>query len=297
MGGSDFYCSVSYANPHQLDNNKTDRYPVLVTSPAQTRFAYSIQPKIQDNHLLHPQFATEISSFSSNSPPLYLNYSEEDVQSSCTFILLCPYKTLQDGTTIKFYTQFDDPRKNSHFRFYLPTQFHTYISLFFFKKKTPPDPTEYSESTITQIFNVFPGDNPELGDYQSRAISGEPFFSVLPCGNTLLITYTSYLILKQAAPEVKPHILYALAYGGNRDTMGEVAGIDYGPVGRIFGQYAYWAGTCGGGGGEGGFEDPGVFWQRLLQNSEGRAEEDIVYDAWKGPGNMWVFVRPDRYVQ
>ena len=75
--------------------------------------------------------------------------------------------------------------------------------------------------------------------------------------------------------------------------MGEVAGIDYGPVRRIFWN-ALWAGICGDDGE--GFEDPEVFWQQLLKNAE-RTEEGIVYDAWKGPGNMWVFVRPDRYVQ
>ena len=164
-----------------------------------------------------------------------------------------------------------------------------------FSNSTPhlisPDPTEYTESTITESFTVSIGDNPDLGDY--RDINGQSY-SVLPYGNTLIVTHTSYLILKQAAPEIKPHILYALAYGGNRDTMGEVAGIDYGPVGRIFRQYAHWAAICGDS--EGGFEDPDAFWQQLLNDKE-RTEEDILHDAWKGPGNMWVFVRPDRYVQ
>ena len=114
---------------------------------------------------------------------------------------------------------------------------------------------------------------------------------MLPCGNNLIVSYTSYLILKKAAPEVKPHILYALAYGGNRDTMGVIAGIDYGPVSGIFGQYAYLPGIC-----EGGSEYPVTFWRRLLSDEE-RADEDILHDAWKGRGNMWVFVRPDRYVE
>ena len=153
------------------------------------------------------------------------------------------------------------------------------------------DPTEYTESTITEVFNVSPSDNPELGDY--RDINGESFF-VFPCGNNLIVTHTSYLILKQAAPEVKPHILYALAYGENRETMGNIAGIDYGPVGRIFEQYAYWEAICGNS--EGGFEDPDKFWRQLLNDKE-RTEEEILHDAWKGPGNMWVFVRPDRYVE
>jgi hypothetical protein len=154
-----------------------------------------------------------------------------------------------------------------------------------------PDPTEYTESTITEVFNVSVGGNPYIGEY--RDINRESFF-VYPGGNTLIITHTSYLILKQAAPEVKPHILYALAYGENRDTVGDIAGIDYGPVGRIFRRYAYLAAICGDS--EGGFEDPDEFWQQLLNNEE-RTEEDILHDAWKGPGNMWVFVRPDRYVE
>ena len=153
------------------------------------------------------------------------------------------------------------------------------------------DPTEYTESTITEVFNVSPSDNPELGDY--RDINGESFF-VFPCGNNLIVTHTSYLILKQAAPEVKPHILYALAFGESRETMGNIAGIDYGPVGRIFEQYAYWAAICGNS--EGEFEDPDEFWRQLLNDKE-RTEEEILHDAWKGPGNMWVFVRPDRYVE
>jgi len=117
---------------------------------------------------------------------------------------------------------------------------------------------------------------------------------VFPGGNTPIVKYTSYLILKQAVPEMKPHILYVLAYGGNRDAIGGVTGIDYGLVGGIFGQVAYWAAICGDS--EGGFEDPVAFWPQLLTEKE-RTGEDILHDAWKGPGNMWLFVRPDRYVQ
>ena len=117
---------------------------------------------------------------------------------------------------------------------------------------------------------------------------------MVPSGNNLIVTYTSYLILKQASPEVKPHILYDLVFGGNRETLGEVAGIDYGPAGRIFGQHVAWEAICDNA--EKGFNDPITFWRQLLGNKE-RADEDVLHDAWKGPGNMWVFVRPDRYVE
>jgi len=110
------------------------------------------------------------------------------------------------------------------------------------------------------------------------------------------VTYTSYLILRQAAPEVMPHILFALAYGGSRHTifLGAIQGVDYGPVGRIFEQYADWLGICDNS--DGRFDNPIQFWRWLL-SPMGRTDEDILRDAWKGPGNMWVFVRPDRCVQ
>jgi hypothetical protein len=150
------------------------------------------------------------------------------------------------------YTEFDDPRT---YRTPLTFSASRFLNLNPASSSFQiPDPIEYTESTITEVFNVSPGDNPDLGDYED--INGESFF-VFPCGNTLIVTYTSYLILKQAAPEVKPHILYALAFGGNRDTMGDVAGIDYGPVGRIFGRFAYWAAICDDS--EGGFGYPDEF--------------------------------------
>jgi len=188
-----------------------------------------------------------------------LHYSDEDVESSSRFVLFCPYEILENGTMRRF-TEFDDPH-----------------------------PTVYAESTITEVFNVYPGDNPEYGDYSEEG--GESFL-VLPYGNSLIVTYASYLILKQAAPEVKPHILYALAYRGSHYTMGDVAGIDYGPVGRVFDQYAHWPAICDYN--ERGFENPIQFWRWLL-TQEGRTNEEILHDAWKGPGNMWVFVRPDRF--
>jgi len=57
--------------------------------------------------------------------------------------------------------------------------------------------------------------------------------------------------------------------------------------GSLIGRVAYWAAICGDG--EGGFEDPVAFWRQLLTEKE-RTGEDILHDAWKGPGNMW-FVR------
>ena len=40
---------------------------------------------------------------------LGLDYSDEGVELSCTFVLLCPRNILEDGTMIKC-TEFEDPR-------------------------------------------------------------------------------------------------------------------------------------------------------------------------------------------
>jgi len=68
-----------------------------------------------------------------------LEYSDEDVKSSCTFVLFCPCKILEDGTMIK-YTDFDDPR--TYTPFFLP------LSLFFFLRRSSSFQTQ---SHITSI--------------------------------------------------------------------------------------------------------------------------------------------------
>jgi len=50
-----------------------------------------------------------------------------------------------------------------------------------------PNPIEYTESTITELFNVSIGDNPALGDYGD--IHGQSF-CVLACCITVIATYT-----------------------------------------------------------------------------------------------------------
>ncbi|KAJ7644925.1 hypothetical protein FB45DRAFT_999790 [Roridomyces roridus] len=41
-------------------------------------------------------------------------------------------------------------------------------------------------------------------------------------------------------------------------------------------------------------EAPKDWWLEFLTRSD-RTSEEIIHDAWMGPGNMWVFVRPDRF--
>lgn len=151
-------------------------------------------------------------------------------------------------------------------------------------------PDEITESNITQVFDVVPGDNPDLGDYGHKDHDGR-FYSVLPYGTTLIIMYTSYLILKQASPRLKPHMIYDLAYHENPSCNGHVPGVDYGPVNGIQDQYAEWPGVSD----VRGFDEQIRDWKIML-TKKGKTDEEILYDAWRGRGNMWVFVRPDRFV-
>ncbi|KAF8154434.1 hypothetical protein B0H34DRAFT_523106 [Crassisporium funariophilum] len=141
-----------------------------------------------------------------------------------------------------------------------------------------------------EVFNVIPGDNPDLGDYCNGDPNVQDNYSVLPHGTTMIITYTSYLVLKQACPDLKPHIIYRLAYDNNPGFNGKLEEIDYGPMGGVMEQYANWGKICG----IDDYDESGQWWKRLL-TQDGRTDEEILRDAWRGPGNMWVFVRPDRF--
>ncbi|KAF8806783.1 hypothetical protein BYT27DRAFT_7190447 [Phlegmacium glaucopus] len=184
-----------------------------------------------------------------------LLYSQEDVESSSKLVLLCPY-ILENGTVV-LQAAFDSHR-----------------------------PEEITESNITEIFNIVPGDSPYYGDYRNEDNDGTEY-SVLGYGTTLIIMYTSYLILKQAFPRMKPHIIYDLAYHLNPSFNGHVPGVDYGPVNGIQDQHANWLGISD-------FDEPVKNWKRML-TKQGKSDEEILYEAWRGRGNMWVFVRPDRF--
>jgi len=138
-----------------------------------------------------------------------------------------------------------------------------------------------------EVFNVSPGSDPDLGDFRN-----EDYDFSLCYGSTVIIMYTTYLIVKQASPRLKPHMICHLVfYPKPSYTYGVIDGIDYGPVVGTQEQYTRWLGISG-------VRDYGEQvddWQRML-TQEGKTDEEILHDAWRGRGNMWVFVRPDRFV-
>ncbi|KAF8800048.1 hypothetical protein BYT27DRAFT_7118508 [Phlegmacium glaucopus] len=180
-----------------------------------------------------------------------LLYSQEDVESSSNFVLLCPYVRHENGTTV-----FPD---------------------------TVDCTGEIMESNIMEVFNVIPGNDPDFEDFRNEDYDFSLFH-----GSTVIITYTAYLIVKQASPRLKPHMIYQLLFP-NRSYHGFICGIDYGPAGGIQEKFANWLGIS-----DVTESDEQVDWRRML-TQQGKTDEEILYDAWRGPGNMWVFVRPDRF--
>ncbi|KAF8800046.1 hypothetical protein BYT27DRAFT_7263192 [Phlegmacium glaucopus] len=160
-----------------------------------------------------------------------LLYSQEDVNSSSNFVLLCPYERHEDGTTV--FLETDDGYDCHHC----------------------PLPEEIMESNIMEVFDAIPGNDPPWGDFQNQDYEFDLRFS-----NRVLIMYTAYLIVKQASPRLKPYMIHRLL------------GIS----------------------GVGEYDEQVKDWQCML-TQEGKADEEMLYDAWRGHGNMWVFVRPDRF--
>jgi len=207
-----------------------------------------------------------------------LLYSAEDVEASREFVLICPYKRLQNNV-ISTLSGFDDPGA--------PPSLYP-VFFVFLRLSLVPD--TLSDSNVMEFFQIVPGDNPDLGDYRSKDPADTNNYTVISYGNCLIISYIAHLIMKQAAPAVKPYMIYALSRKVE-GSAGHIPGVDYGPVNEIAEQYACWLAICG----SVPAEDWGHFWRNLL-TQEGKTDEEILLDAWRGPGNMWVFVRPDRYI-
>ena len=106
--------------------------------------------------------------------------------------------------------------------------------------------------------------------------------------------YTAYLIMKQASPRMTPHIVFQLGLHPGLDVIFKV--IDYGPVKGIhFENYVAWSRIVDSDVSYNSYgEQTNRFFRMLTQ--EGKTDEEILHEAWRGPGNMWVFVRPDRFV-
>ncbi|CAA7257495.1 unnamed protein product [Cyclocybe aegerita] len=136
----------------------------------------------------------------------------------------------------------------------------------------------------------FPGD--DFGRYKSEDPDDPNEYNIYHFGgkNSLIVSRTAWYILKSAAPAVAATVLGAISSKtGGQVTAGHITGIDYGPASYIIDQDACWGAICG----TEEIDEMGKFWKDLL--TQDKSDEEIIYDAWRGPGNMWVFVRPDRF--
>ena len=156
-------------------------------------------------------------------------------------------------------------------------------------------PGTITESNVIEVFNVTPGDDPHSGEFHSK----NPKHTFEPgATSTVMMMYSAYLIVKQAAPRLKPHMIVHLLHYPKLDGdqwSGCIIGIDYGAITGIHEQDAFFPGTIS--------DAPIVrgnpvylrAWKDLLTDKK-KTNEEILYEAWRGRGNLWVFVRPDRFV-
>ncbi|RXW15979.1 hypothetical protein EST38_g9876 [Candolleomyces aberdarensis] len=105
----------------------------------------------------------------------------------------------------------------------------------------------------------------------------------------LYITFPSYSIFLTVAPELGPEEIFGYFIGHNRDNeSGAPIEIDYGAV-TGNGGFALLVSVCE--------TETTVteFWYSLLCNTT-LTDEEILYEAWRGKGNLWAYTRPDRYL-
>ncbi|KAJ3511701.1 hypothetical protein NLJ89_g3944 [Agrocybe chaxingu] len=259
MGGSDFFCSITGAHYlWRVEKVAEDILEVAQNAEDSEGSADELDDEENDQQEGDSPAVKRQKKLESLSAKLRngLHYTQEDVESSCEFVIICPYD-------------------------FHPCLIGQPISSY-------PDPEHPSVDNITHVFNIVPGMNPELGDYVSNPDDGNRY-SVLGYGNCLIIARTAFYILQAAAPAVRPWMIYALAYSQDRGTQGHIKGVDYGPVSYTLEQYSWTAAICGS-------QDSDVvkhFWRNLL--IQDKSDEEILHEAWKGPGNMWVFKHPSRF--
>ncbi|PPR04206.1 hypothetical protein CVT24_010754 [Panaeolus cyanescens] len=157
-------------------------------------------------------------------------------------------------------------------------------------------PTYITPDTITIVYNVRPIGGPLSGLYHSEdagANGGDGVtYSLADCAPTMIITHSSYIILKGASPILHPHIIYELKFGREDERCGKGV-IDHGPLEytRLYSSSrAMWPGLCA----TNDLAEIRKIWKDILDGSN-KTDDMILADAWKGRGNMWILVRPDRF--
>ncbi|KAF9031783.1 hypothetical protein BJ165DRAFT_1518541 [Panaeolus papilionaceus] len=196
-----------------------------------------------------------------------LCYTEEDVTASKNYVLICCYQRKANGI-IKLLINDDDDL-----------------------------PDEISDENVKEVFNVVPGYQYGMFENLSPEQGDSGTFSLCNSLPKLLITHKAYVILKQAAPALKPHSLLLLNSHTEGNCFPPRHPIDYGPVKRTRGLWTDWirlrslqSDNC-----EPERNDVIQDWRKVLSQKGDGAQEAILNDAWRGRGNLWCLVTPDRF--
>ncbi|KAJ7612671.1 hypothetical protein FB45DRAFT_939528 [Roridomyces roridus] len=101
-----------------------------------------------------------------------------------------------------------------------------------------------------------------------------------------VVTHCSLVIFRHRFPDYSASVVSQIVGHGS-------PGMYHGAVARTQEQWVEWLNVT-----DRVFEDEGEsaeeWWLRFLTRSD-RTPEEIIHEAWMGPGNMWMFVRPDRF--
>ncbi|KAF9035116.1 hypothetical protein BJ165DRAFT_1510279 [Panaeolus papilionaceus] len=204
-----------------------------------------------------------------------LRFTKEDVNASKNYVLICSYERQEDGK-IKLLADFEND---------------------------PPD--ELSDKNVKEVFNVVPGDMVEYGMYENlspeEGDSGD--YSLWGEAPKLIITHKAYVILKQAAPSLKPHVLLLLkCHADTSDRADEVHFapgliIDYGPVKRTQEQWSDWLALRSLDSNDPEPDRDVVIqaWKGVFSLKGKGSQSAILDDIWRGRGNLWCLVAPDKF--
>ncbi|TEB34772.1 hypothetical protein FA13DRAFT_1729422, partial [Coprinellus micaceus] len=105
-----------------------------------------------------------------------------------------------------------------------------------------------------------------------------------------VVTFSAYCILKTVAPDLEPSALYRVFTDKCVETeslLGYPQAVEYGPIANIWDQESQWTKVPDA-------VDAAAWWVRLLCCSR-TTDEEVLREAWVGNGNLWVYVRPDRF--
>ncbi|KAJ7266540.1 hypothetical protein C8J57DRAFT_1717893 [Mycena rebaudengoi] len=139
------------------------------------------------------------------------------------------------------------------------------------------------ESNVTAVYDVVPTDMAQYGGYTDAEDSSIHYSVNFPV--VCLMTHSSFVILRNRVPQFRhASVLYQLLC--HPRCCWEV---DYGPISGTQNQHVDWLKVAD-------FprdsESYRVRWLQLLTQKD-KSPAEVLEDVWMGPGNLWVFVRPD----